>query len=187
MKVGKGSVVSLEYKLHLGDGVIVDSSEAGDPLVYLHGEGQIVPGLERQLEGQEKGSRQQVVVLPVDGYGDADPTALQQVPKNAFPEGFDPKVGLELVAQGPDGEPMPFTIRAVLGDTVTVDFNHPLAGRTLHFDVTVTDVRAATAEELEHGHAHGPEGHGHDHDHGHEHDHGHGHDHGHDHGHGHEH
>ena len=179
MKVGKGSVVSLEYKLHLGDGVVVDSSEAGDPLVYLHGEGQIVPGLERQLEGLEKGTRQQVVVLPVDGYGDADPTALQQGPKNAFPEGFDPRVGLELVAQGPDGEPMPFTIRAVLGDTVTVDFNHPLAGRTLHFDVTVTEVRTASAEELEHGHAHGPEGHGHGHDHGH----GHGHDHGHGHGH----
>ena len=173
MKVGKGSVVSLEYKLHLGDGVVVDSSEPGDPLVYLHGQGQIVPGLERALEGLEVGVRTQATVAPVDGYGEADPTALQQVPRSAFPAGFEPKVGLELVAQGPDGEPLPFTIRAVMGDNVTVDFNHPLAGRTLHFDVTVTEVRSATAEELEHGHAHGPEGHGH----GHGHDHGHGHGH----------
>ncbi len=173
MKVGNGSVVSLEYKLHLGDGVVVDSSEPGDPLVYLHGQSQIVPGLERALEGLEAGVRTQATVAPVDGYGEADPTALQQVPTSAFPEGFEPKVGLELVAQGPDGEPLPFTIRAVIGETVTVDFNHPLAGRTLHFDVTITEVRAASSEELEHGHAHGADGHGHDHGH----DHGHGHDH----------
>jgi FKBP-type peptidyl-prolyl cis-trans isomerase SlyD len=117
MKVGKGSVVSLEYKLHLGDGVVVDSSEAGDPLVYLHGQGQIVPGLERALEGLEMGVRTQATVAPVDGYGEADPTALQQVPRNAFPDGFEAKVGLELVAQGPDGEPLPFTIRAVYRST----------------------------------------------------------------------
>jgi FKBP-type peptidyl-prolyl cis-trans isomerase SlyD len=167
MKVGKGSVVSLEYKLHFGDGVIVDASEPGDPLVYMHGESQIVPGLESALEGQEAGASLQVVVAPADGYGVADPTALQQVPRNAFPEGFEPKPGLELVAQGPQGEPLPFTIRAVEGDVITVDFNHPLAGRTLHFQVSITEVRESTMEEREHGHAHGPEGHGHDH--GHEH------------------
>jgi FKBP-type peptidyl-prolyl cis-trans isomerase SlyD len=165
MKIGKGSVVSLQYKLHLGDGVVVDESEVGDPLVYLHGESQIVPGLERELEGLEVGASRQVTVAPADGYGDADPSGVQKVPRTAFPDGFEPKEGLELVAQGPEGEPLPFVVkgveRSLEGELVIVDFNHPLAGKTLHFDVTVTEVRAATAEELEHGHAHGPEEHHH--------------------------
>lgn len=161
MKVGKGSVVSLQYKLHLGDGVVVDSSEADSPLVYLHGEGQIVPGLERELEGLVQGERRQVVVMPGDGYGVLDPTAVQDVPKSAFPEGFVPRVGMELMAQGPDGEPLPFVIKELKGEVIVVDFNHPLAGKTLHFDVEVAEVRVATAEELEHGHAHGPDDHHH--------------------------
>jgi FKBP-type peptidyl-prolyl cis-trans isomerase SlyD len=177
MKVGKGSVVSLQYKLHLGDGVVIDASEPGEPMSYIHGESHIVPGLERELEGLEVGATRQVTVVPAEGYGDRDLQALQKVPLTAFPEGFEPKAGQELVAQGPDGEPLPFVVQGVekslQGDVVLVDFNHPLAGKTLHFDVTVAEVRAATAEELEHGHVHGPEGHSHDrgHDHGHGHDH----------------
>lgn len=171
MKIAKGSVVSLQYKLHFGDGVVVDASEPGDPLVYLHGESQIVPGLERELAGLEQGAARQVTVAPVDGYGEVDLSAVQRVPLTAFPEGFQPQEGQELVAQGPDGQPLPFVVKGVekslQGDVVVVDFNHPLAGKTLHFDVTVVEVREASAEELEHGHAHGPEGH----------DHGHGHDH----------
>ncbi len=165
MKVGKGSVVSLNYKLHLGDGVVIDASEAGDPLVYIHGESQIVPGLERELEGLETGAARQVTVAPEDGYGLTDPGAIQRVPRNAFPEGFEPKEGQELVAQGPQGEPLPFTVRGVEksleGEIIVVDFNHPLAGKTLHFDVVVAGVREATAEELDHGHVHGPDGHHH--------------------------
>jgi FKBP-type peptidyl-prolyl cis-trans isomerase SlyD len=160
MKIGKGSVVSLQYKLHLGDGQVIDASEPGDPLVYLHGESQIVPGLERELEGLETGAARQVAVAPADGYGELDLTAVQRVPKHAFPEGFEPEVGQELVAQGPDGQPLPFVVKGVEkgleGEIVVVDFNHPLAGKTLHFDVTVVEVRGATAEELEHGHVHGP-------------------------------
>jgi FKBP-type peptidyl-prolyl cis-trans isomerase SlyD len=160
MKIGKGSVVSLQYKLHLGDGQVIDASEPGDPLVYLHGESQIVPGLERELEGLESGAARQVAVAPADGYGELDLTAVQRVPKHAFPEGFEPEVGQELVAQGPDGQPLPFVVKGVEkgleGEIVVVDFNHPLAGKTLHFDVTVVEVRVATAEELEHGHVHGP-------------------------------
>jgi FKBP-type peptidyl-prolyl cis-trans isomerase SlyD len=166
MKIGKGSVVSLQYKLHLGDGQVIDASEPGDPLVYLHGESQIVPGLERELEGLETGAARQVAVAPADGYGELDLTAVQRVPKHAFPEGFEPEVGQELVAQGPDGQPLPFVVKGVEkgleGEIVVVDFNHPLAGKTLHFDVTVVEVRVATAEELEHGHVHGPGEH-HDH------------------------
>lgn len=164
MKIAKGSVVGLDYKLHLGDGEIVDASEPGDPLTYLHGEGQIVPGLEQALEGMEAGQSKRVVVAPAEGYGEHDARGLQQVPRDAFPDGFDPKPGMELTAEGPNGEPVPFVVREVKGDTIVIDLNHPLAGRTLHFDVTVRDVRAATSEELEHGHAHGGDGHHHHHD-----------------------
>ena len=165
MKIVKHSVVSLQYRLHLGDGEIIDSSEPGDPLVYLHGESQIVPGLERALEGLEAGAARQVVVEPADGYGEVDLAGVQRVPRKAFPEGFVPEVGAELMAQGPGGEPLPFVVKAVEksleGEIVVVDFNHPLAGKTLHFDVTVEAIREATAEELEHGHVHGPDGHHH--------------------------
>jgi FKBP-type peptidyl-prolyl cis-trans isomerase SlyD len=167
MKIGKGSVVNLDYSLHLGDGEVVDRSEPGDPLLYLHGEGQIVPGLEDALAGMGAGDRKQVVVAPDQGYGPHDPSGVQQVPRTAFPDGFEPEVGMELTAEGPNGEPVPFSIRAVAADSITIDLNHPLAGKTLHFDVTVREVRAATAEELEHGHPHGPGGHGHGHAHRH--------------------
>ncbi len=158
MKIAKGSVVGLDYKLHLGDGEVVDASAPGEPLSYLHGEGQIVPGLEQALEGMQAGESKQVVVPPSDGYGEHDASGLQEVPRGAFPDGFQPQAGMELTAEGPNGEPVPFVVREVKGDTIVIDLNHPLAGRTLHFDVTVRAVRAATPEELEHGHAHGEGG-----------------------------
>jgi FKBP-type peptidyl-prolyl cis-trans isomerase SlyD len=163
MKIGNGSVVEIDYRLHLGDGELVDSSDPGDPLVYLHGGGQIVPGLERALEGLEAGSARQVVVAPSDGYGEHDPRGVQEVPRDAFPEGFVPEVGMQLTAEGPQGEVVPFTVQELRSETVLIDLNHPLAGKTLHFDVTVQKVRAATEEEVAHGHAHGPDGHGHAH------------------------
>jgi FKBP-type peptidyl-prolyl cis-trans isomerase SlyD len=162
MKIANGNVVGIDYSLHLGDGEVVDASEPGEPLTYLHGEGQIVPGLESALDGLDVGDRKQVVVAPADGYGDHDPRGLQEVPRSAFPPDFDAKVGMELTAEGPSGEPVPFTIREVRLETLLIDLNHPLAGKTLHFDVTVREVRTATEEERAHGHAHGP--HGHDHE-----------------------
>jgi FKBP-type peptidyl-prolyl cis-trans isomerase SlyD len=161
MKIANGSVVGIDYSLHLGDGNVVDKSEPGDPLTYLHGEGQIVPGLEAALEGLDVGETKQVVVDPKNGYGEHDPRGVQEVPRGAFPPDFDPKPGMALTAEGQNGEPVPFSIREVRPDNVLIDLNHPLAGKTLHFEVTVREVRAATAEELQHGHAHGP--HGHDH------------------------
>jgi FKBP-type peptidyl-prolyl cis-trans isomerase SlyD len=161
MKIANGNVVGIDYSLHLGDGRVVDASSPGEPLTYLHGEGQIVPGLESALEGLDVGDQKKVVVTPGDGYGDHDPRGIQEVPKDAFPAGFDPQVGMELTAEGPNGEPVPFTIREVRPQTILIDLNHPLAGKTLHFDVTVREVRAATEDEKAHGHAHGP--HGHDH------------------------
>lgn len=183
MKIGKNSVVSLEYSLHFGDGEVVDASEPGEPMIYLHGHAQIVPGLESALEGLETGASKQVVVAPAEGYGELNLEAVQRVPIKAFPEGFKPEIGMELVAEGPDGDPLPFVVkgveRSLEGEIVVVDFNHPLAGKTLHFSVTVGEIREASAEELEHGHVHGPDGHGHDHghDHGGHGGHGHGHDH----------
>jgi FKBP-type peptidyl-prolyl cis-trans isomerase SlyD len=159
MKIANGNVVGIDYSLHLGDGRVVDASAPGQPLTYLHGEGQIVPGLESALEGLDVGERRQVVVAPGDGYGEHDPRGVQEVPRAAFPPGFEPQVGMELTAEGPDGEAVPFAVREVRPDSVLIDLNHPLAGKTLHFDVTVRDVRAATDEERAHGHAHGPDGH----------------------------
>jgi FKBP-type peptidyl-prolyl cis-trans isomerase SlyD len=163
MKIAKGSVVGIDYRLHLGDGELVDSSDPGDPLVYLHGGGQIVPGLERALEGLEAGASRQVVVAPPDGYGDLDPRGMQEVPRTAFPEGFVPEVGMQLTAEGPQGEVVPFSVRELRTESVLIDLNHPLAGKTLHFDVTVREVRAATDDEIAHGHAHGAGGDGHHH------------------------
>jgi FKBP-type peptidyl-prolyl cis-trans isomerase SlyD len=161
MKIANGTVVGVEYSLHLGDGKIIDASEPGETLTYLHGEGQIVPGLETALEGLSAGERKQVVVAPAEGYGEHDPHGIQEVEKKAFPDGFQPEVGMELTAEGADGEPVPFAVREVREGSVVIDLNHPLAGKTLHFDVTIREVREATAEEKEHGHAHGPEGHHH--------------------------
>ncbi len=158
MKVAKGSVVGIDYRLHLGDGVMVDESAPGDPLTYLHGEGQIVPGLERALEGMEVGESRQVVVDPAEGYGERDPEAVQTVPRSAFPGDMEPEPGMHLTARGSQGEPVPFTVAEVRPEEVVVDLNHPLAGKRLHFDVTVREVRKASQDELDHGHVHGPHG-----------------------------
>lgn len=161
MKIANGTVVGIDYSLHLGDGKVVDASQPGDPLTYLQGEGQIVPGLESALEGLAVGDQKQVVVAPAQGYGEHDPRGVQEVPRTAFPPEFEPKVGMELTAEGQDGQPVPFSIREVKHDKVVIDLNHPLAGKTLHFDVTVREIREATADEKEHGHAHGEGGHEH--------------------------
>jgi FKBP-type peptidyl-prolyl cis-trans isomerase SlyD len=160
-KIEKGSVVSVDYELHLGDGKVIDASAPDEPLAYIQGEGQIVPGLERALEGLSTGDAKQVVVAPEDGYGPHDARGLQEVPRSAFPADLNPKIGMELVAQGPDGEAVPFVISDVKLESIVIDMNHPLAGKTLHFTVKVRDVRQATPEELEHGHVHGAGGHHH--------------------------
>jgi FKBP-type peptidyl-prolyl cis-trans isomerase SlyD len=158
MKVSKDCVVSLEYRLHLGDGKTVDESAPGAPLSYLHGRGQIVPGLEGALEGLSAGDAKQVVVAPAQGYGEHDARGLQVVERSKLPPGAELQVGMTLQAQTEGGDIIPITIRELRGDSVVVDLNHPLAGKTLHFDIKVSEVRQATAEELEHGHAHGPGG-----------------------------
>lgn len=160
MKIANGTVVAIDYRLHLGDGDTLDASEPGSPLLYVHGEGNIVPGLERALEGLEPGAKLQVTVEPQDGYGAHQAEGVQHVPKEAF-GGELPEVGNQYTARGPNGETVPFVVKEIRPDVVVVDLNHPLAGRTLHFEVSVVEVRDATDEEKEHGHVHGPGGHHH--------------------------
>jgi FKBP-type peptidyl-prolyl cis-trans isomerase SlyD len=160
MKITQDSVVTIDYRLHLGNGEVVDESEPGDPLVYLHGHGETVPGLEDALEGKAVGDSLKVKVAPDQGYGDHDPEKIEEVPRTEFPDELELKAGSILTATDDDGQEMDFLVKEIKGDKVIVDFNHPLAGKTLFFEVTVRDVRAATPEELEHGHVHGP---GHEH------------------------
>ncbi|RKH69891.1 FKBP-type peptidyl-prolyl cis-trans isomerase [Corallococcus aberystwythensis] len=157
MKIANGRVVALEYRLHLGDGQVIDQSAPGQPLAYLHGHKQIVPGLEGALDGLGVGESKQVVVAPEQGYGTHNPEGVRTVPRSMLPPGFTPQVGQTLMAQTEDGN-VPLRIETVNPDSVVVDLNHPLAGKTLHFDVTVREVRDATQEELTHGHVHGPGG-----------------------------
>ncbi|KFA88064.1 FKBP-type peptidyl-prolyl cis-trans isomerase [Archangium violaceum] len=160
MQIAKDSVVTIDYRLHLGDGKIIDESEPGDPLVYLHGYEEIVPGLEKALEGKKAGESLKVVVEPKDGYGEYDPDGVEEVPREDFPPDMELEAGGVVSATDEDGDDVEFLVKEVRAKTVVIDFNDPMAGKTLHFDVTVREVRAATKEELEHGHAHAP---GHEH------------------------
>ena len=164
MQIGKKAAVAIDYKLTIDDGIVVDASEKGEPLWYLHGAGNIIPGLEKQLEGLSKGDSKKVVVSPEDGYGTYDKARIHQVPKSQFPAGQKYDVGDHIIATAPDGTEVPARISAMDGKTITLDFNHELAGKTLTFEITVHEVREATKDELKHGHVHGPGGH-HHHDH----------------------
>lgn len=160
MEIAKDRVVSIEYRLHLGDGKLIDESDPGDPLVYLHGYEEIVPGLEKALEGKKVGEALKVQVTPEEGYGEYDPDGVEEVPREEFPPDMELEEGGIVTATDEDGDDVEFLVKKLGDKTVVVDFNHPLAGKTLHFEVTVREVRAATEEELEHGHAHAP---GHEH------------------------
>jgi FKBP-type peptidyl-prolyl cis-trans isomerase SlyD len=160
MQVAQDSVVSIHYTLTSDAGEVIDSSSGGDALVYLQGHGNLIPGLERELEGKQAGAKLKVRVAPEDGYGEQDETLIQDVPRAAFQGVADIEVGMQFQAQSNHG-PRTVTITKVADDVITVDGNHPLAGQHLNFDVEITDVRAATEEELSHGHVHGPGGHHH--------------------------
>lgn len=159
--VSSGRVVTMHYKLTLDDGQVVDSSEGGEPMSYLHGAGEIVPGLESALEGRQVGDDLRVSVTPEKGYGHREPAAVQTVQRSVFPPEAKLEVGITFQAMDQDQNPLLGTITKIAGDEVTVDFNHPLAGMTLHFEVQLAGVREATAEECEHGHVHGQGGHHH--------------------------
>lgn len=155
MKVADDFVVSLHYTLTLDDGQVVDSSEGGDPLQFLQGFGQIIPGLEKALYGMAVGDNKKVVVPAADGYGEVDPEAFQSVPRAIFPEDLELVEGMGLRMRDQDSGQLIETYVAEIGpNEVLLDFNHPLAGEELTFDVEIADLRSATAEELAHGHVH---------------------------------
>ena len=161
MKVTDDLVVSLEYVLTLDDGEEVDRSDPGEPLEYLHGRGQIIPGLESALYGMAVGDEQSVSVQPADGYGESDEDNFVVVPVADIPPDMKLKVGDRLYLRDDNQEDdIEAYVSELNADSVKLDMNHPLAGETLHFDVKIADLRSATAEELAHGHAHG---HGHAH------------------------
>ncbi|HEX2586537.1 MAG TPA: peptidylprolyl isomerase [Steroidobacteraceae bacterium] len=160
MQIAKNAVVHIHYTLKNDAGEVLDSSDGSDPLAYLQGHGNLIAGLEKALEGKKVGDSLSVSIPPEEGYGVRDDSLIQDVPRSAF-EGI-PKVevGMQFHADSNHG-PRTVTVTKVAGDTVTVDGNHPLADQTLHFAVDIVEVRAATNEELSHGHVHGPGGHHH--------------------------
>ncbi len=157
MQIADNHVASFHYTLTNDAGDVIDSSREREPLAYLHGAGNIVPGLEKALTGRSTGDTLKVDVDPGEGYGARHEELVQTLPKSAFQGVPEVKQGMQFQANGPQG-PILVTVAAVDGDNVTVDGNHPLAGQTLHFDVEVTDVREATEEERTHGHVHGAGG-----------------------------
>jgi FKBP-type peptidyl-prolyl cis-trans isomerase SlyD len=160
MQVAKDTVVMIDYTLTGPDGAVIDSSKGREPLAYLHGASNIIPGLENALTGKAAGEGLTVTVPPEQGYGKHDPNLVQPVPREQLKNLPDLKPGMQLQAQTPQG-PRVVTITKGDDQNVTIDGNHRLAGMPLTFEVKVVDVRAATAEEVAHGHPHGPGGHHH--------------------------
>ncbi len=159
MQIANEKVVSINYTLTDIDGKVLDSSK-GNPLVYLQGKNNIIPGLENALVGKSIGDKLNVSIPPEEAYGEFREDMIQEIPKTAFGEITDIQPGMQFQMNSPNG-PLVITVQEIKKENVVVDANHPLAGETLNFDVEVMDVRDASAEELEHGHVHGPNGHAH--------------------------
>jgi FKBP-type peptidyl-prolyl cis-trans isomerase SlyD len=158
MKIEKNTAVTLRFKLT--DTLGKTQEQSSEPMVYLHGGyGNIFPKVEQALDGQMTGYRTTLDLQPEDAFGERDERLLQTIPKTQFPPSI--KVGGQLQGQGPDGQAQMFTVLKIKGNTVMLDGNHPMAGKTLRFALTVVAVRAASEEEIAHGHVHGTHGHHH--------------------------
>jgi len=160
-QIAHDKVVHIHYTLTLDSGDVVDSSEGQDPLAYLHGHQNIVPGLEEALEGKTIGDALQVTIPPEKAYGVRNPELVQVVPNTAFQGVDELEVGMVFQAPTPDGQVQMIRIIKLEGENVTIDGNHELAGQTLNFDVKIDAVRDPSEEELTHGHVHGVGGHQH--------------------------
>lgn len=161
MKIAQNKVVMMHYKLSDKTGAVIDSSEGRDPLAYIQGIGALVPGLEAELEGKEKGTKLNAVIQPEHAYGNRDEALIRVVPKSGFQGEEEMAVGMQVqIDTGEEGMAIA-TLTKIEGDDVTLDLNHPLADIELHFDIDVIDIREATTEEIAHGHVHGPGGHDH--------------------------
>lgn len=162
MSIEQHKVVSIHYQVTDDDSdELLDSSENAEPMTYLHGARNLIPGLEQALEGKQVGDELEVTVAPADAYGERSEDRVQQVPRTAFANVERVEPGVTVTAETESG-PINLVIVEVGDDTVTVDANHPLAGRSLRFAVRVEAVRDASDEEVSHGHVHGPGGHEHD-------------------------
>ncbi len=160
MKISNDSVVSIHYTLTNDSGEVLDSSQGREPLAYLQGHGNIIPGLENALLDKEAGDKLKVTVKPDQGYGQRNDSMIQEVDITNFQEPEEVKPGIRIRVETNQGVSIA-VVTKVEGEKVTLDMNHPLAGETLHFDVEVTEVRAASQDEISHGHVHGPGGHQH--------------------------
>lgn len=167
MKIAKDTVVAFDFTMTDEEGSVIDEGAGDDGMTYLHGQGQIPPGLERALEGHDVGDKLEVTVPPADAFGERSDAAELKVPRGELPADMPIEPGAELAAESDDGEQTTFWVVDVENGWVTLTRDHPLSGMTVRFNVTVTGVRAATADEIDHGHAHGE---GDEHEHGHDHD-----------------
>ena len=158
-KVDDGQVVSMHYTLHV-NGQVLDSSEGGEPLQFIQGMGHIIPGLEHELYEMKIGDSKKVVVAAKDGYGEIDTEAFMDVPRDSFPPEVPVEIGTELELRDQSDHPVYARIETITEENVRLNMNHPLAGKELHFDVKIADLRPATEEEVSHGHVHD---HGHNH------------------------
>ncbi len=160
MQISERKVVTIDYTLTNNDGEVIDTSKGHEPLSYLHGVGNMIPGLENALDGKSTGDSLSVSVAPKDAYGERDEELIQVAPRHMFGDVEELAPGMQFQAHTDEGIEA-VTVVAVNGDKITVDGNHPLAGTVLNFDVKIVDVREASGEELEHGHVHGPGAHQH--------------------------
>jgi len=161
MAITQNKVVTMNFTLTDDYGNVLDSTDTGGSFSYITGGNMVLPKLEEAVNGMLIGTKKSLKLNAADGYGNYNEDALQVVGKENFPEDFVLEVGMEYIASNPDGVQMPFTITKVDGEEITIDFNHPLAGINLNFNIELVDVRDATAEELNHGHVHGAGGHHH--------------------------
>ena len=160
MELSDNMVASVHYTGTLQDESVFDSSEGNDPLAFLVGHQQMIPGFEQEMQGAKVGERRTFTLTPDRAYGERDESGIVQLPRSQFPPDAELEVGMMLVAQVTEG-PLPFRILTIGEENITVDFNHELAGHDLTFSVEVVELRDATEEELAHGHVHGPDGHQH--------------------------
>lgn len=161
MAIGNNKVVTMNYTLKDSDGNIIQTTKDNSPFSYLSGSNQILPKLEHEVESMIIGSKKIVKLNSSEAYGDYDENATQIVNKNDFPKDVNIETGMEFMMNSPDGKKISFNIKSIIEDEITIDFNHPLAGMDLEFEVELLDIRNASAEEIQHGHVHGPGGHHH--------------------------
>jgi len=148
MQIENDALVSIDYKLSLDNGEVVDESSPGDPLSFIYGAGQIVPGLEKKLEGQSVDDETRITVEPEEGYGPVQPELMREMPRDRFPAEMDLEIGMIFQADTPHG-PVNFQVAGITDDMIQADFNHPLAGKRLHFDIRIAEIREATDDDRE--------------------------------------